>query len=443
MHQGSGYEFASDYSWLKLTAACDDTVHVQYQVLTGFSGTQRRFAPLTPADVVTHEGTARAPVPPYASGAQDFRVAGTKKLSFGVGENRSGLVEQSLWLSLSGRVGPDLVIEGTIADRSLPTEAITRTPSEFDKISLSARAPGFRSEFGDTEVRRTDFSLFSLSRRLSGLSASGEKGSIRANGLLGQRRGQFRTSRFYGREGNQGPYSLATGNRVALVPGSETVWLDDMQLEEGTERDYVMDYPTGTITFTPRRPLLRESRITVDYEIASSEYQSFMTQAGSGVTRGPFYADWLYHREWDNPDRPTSFSLSDSDRALLATAGDSPDLAVRSGVDSVGAGNGAYLRSSTDTSFVFVGPGLGEFNIVFSYVGPSSGAYRAKGDGSFFYVGAGLGDYAPVVALPLPEESRLLALRTGADFGSHRLDIGMGRHQQRCQPAVVGVRFRQ
>jgi len=340
-----------------------------------------------------------------------------------MGDLRSGLVEQSLWLSLSGMVGPDLQIEGTIADRSIPTEALTRAPSEFDQISLSARAPGFRSEFGDTQLKRAEFSLFGLSRRLSGLSASGEKGSLRANGLVGQRRGQYRTARFYGTEGNQGPYSLATGNRVSVVPGSEIVWLDGLFLERGIERDYTIDYPTGTITFTARRPIVREARITVDYEIASSEYQSLMAQAGSGISRGAFYADWLFHREWDNPDRPTAFALSDSDRQLLSDAADSSALAVRSGVDSVGAGNGAYLRAAPDTFFVHVGPGLGEFNIAFTYVGPSEGAYRAKGDGSYFHVGENLGDYSPVVALPLPTETKLLALRAGSHWGAHRLDL--------------------
>lgn len=423
LEAGTDYLFSSDYSYLKLARAFTDTVYVEYQVLPGFDGTLRRFAPLNAAEITEHAAAPVAAAGPTNPSAQSIRVAGTKKLSFGVGENRSGLVEQSLWLSLSGRVGPDLDIEGTISDRSLPTESITRAPSEFDQISLKARAPGFRSEFGDTQVRQGEFNLFNLSRRLSGLSASGEKGSLRAGGLLGQKRGQFRTNRFYGLEGNQGPYSLATGNRVAVVPGSETVWQDDVFLERGVERDYTIDYPTGTITFTSRRPMVREARVTVDYEIASSEYQSFMLQAGSGVDRGKFYADWLVHREWDNPDRPTSYALSDLDRALLAGAGDSATLAVRSGVDSVGTGMGAYQRDDVDTFFVHVGPGLGEFNVVFTYVGPSGGAYRAKGDGSYFFVGEHLGDYSPVVALPLPAEARLLALRAGGLVGLHRLDL--------------------
>jgi hypothetical protein len=201
------------------------------------------------------------------------------------------------------------------------------------------------------------------------------------------------------------------------------VWLDGVLLEEGVERDYTIDYPAGTITFTAHRPLLRESRITVDYEIASSEYQSFITQVGSGVARGSFYADWLYHAEWDNQDRPTSLALSDTDRSLLEAAGDSVQLAVRSGVDSVGAGNGSYNRDAVDTFFVFAGPGAGDFNISFTYMGPSGGAYRSKGDGSYFFVGEGLGDYSPVVALPLPAESKLLALRTGVAAGAHRIDV--------------------
>jgi hypothetical protein len=420
---GADYAFAPDYTYLRLTVASPDTTHIRYQVLASLDQTVRRFAPLT--DIESSPLPVAASIQPVSSGGLDqkLQVAGTKKFSFGVGQNRSGLVEQSLWLSIRGMVGPDLTIEGTISDRSIPTESITRTPSEFDKINLRAYGPGFRSEFGHTELRRDDFQLFNINRRLSGLSASGERGGLRGTGLMGERRGQFRSHRFYGTEGNQGPYSLATGNRVSVVPGSEAVWLDGLRLEQGIERDYIVDYPTGTITFTARRPINREHRITVDYEIASSDYQSLVYQAGSGVTQGGFYTDWLYHREWDDPNRPTSFALSDEDREVLAGAGDSSADAVRSGVDSVGPGNGFYNRDMLDTFFVFAGQGLGEFNISFSYMGPSAGAYRAKGDGSFFYVGDSLGDYSPVVALPLPTETRLFALRAGQKLSGHALEF--------------------
>jgi len=151
-----------------------------------------------------------------------FDIAGSKKLSFGVGRG-GGLVEQSLWLSIQGKLGPNLTVEGTISDRGTATQTITRRPSEFEKISLRAYGPGFDSEFGDTELKQNDFVLFSMRRRLSGLRASGTSGSFYGGALLGERRGQFRNRQFYGEDGKQGPYFLGTGNRVAVVPGSESV----------------------------------------------------------------------------------------------------------------------------------------------------------------------------------------------------------------------------
>ena len=205
------------------------------------------------------------------------------------------------------------------------------------------------------------------------------------------------------------------------MPGSESVWLDGEQLVFGIERDYQVDYPTGTLTFSPRRPITRESRITIDFEKAADAYSSFVYETGGGFEQGGWQFDLLVHREWDDPNNPRALSLLDSDRDVLAAAGDSAEAAVRSGVDSVGAGNGSYRRDTLAGYFVYAGPGGGEFNVVFSYLGPGGGDYLARGDGSFFFGGVGQGDYAPVVALPLPRETELFALRGGKSWSRHAL----------------------
>ena len=412
------YFVTSDGQWLVLNQIYRDTVFVEYTRLEKLSVPARRFAPLDRSALPSSKHQASG----LMSGSQvtegRFDIAGSKKLSFGVGRG-GGLVEQSLWLSIQGKLGPNLTVEGTISDRGTATQTITRRPSEFEKISLRAYGPGFDSEFGDTELKQNDFVLFSMRRRLSGLRASGTSGSFYGGALLGERRGQFRNRQFYGEDGKQGPYFLGTGNRVAVVPGSESVWIDGTLLSSGVEFDYEIDYPTGALTFSARRPISREHRIHIDYEVAADAYPSFVYQVGSGVRRSGWDLAWLVHREWDDAEHPRLYTISDADRAALELAGDSPALAVRTGIDSVGPGNGSYLRDTVSGEFFYVGSGSGEFNLTFSFIGPGGGGYRAIGDGTFFFVGDSLGDYAPVVALPLPSESKMVALRAHHTRGPH------------------------
>lgn len=412
------YTISSDGQWLVLDRVYKDTVLVEYIRLSGLSVASRRFAPLDRSVMPESQDPALGALTSSPVSEGRFDIAGSKKLSFGVGRG-GGLVEQSLYLSIQGKIGPRLTIEGTISDRGTATQTITRRPSEFEKISLRAYGPGFDSEFGDTELKQDDFRLFGMRRRLSGLRASGTAGSLYGGALMGERRGQFRTLQLYGVDGKQGPYFLGTGNRVAVVPGSESVWIDGELLSSGVEQDYEIDYPTGVLTFSASRPVSRELRISIDYEVAADAYPSFVYQAGAGVRRNGWDLAWLVHREWDDAEHPRLYTLTDADRSALELAGDSAALAVRTGIDSVGPGNGTYIRDSLSGEFLYAGPGSGEFNLTFSFLGPGGGGYRAIGDGSFFFVGDSLGDYAPVVALPLPSESKMVAVRASHTRGAH------------------------
>jgi len=424
--RGPEYRFSSQCDYLILIHSYPDTVHVRYRTVPALASTYRRFAPVS-AEAAVPSVPANIGAEPRGVEAERFDIAGSKKLSLGIGDNGGGLIEQSLYLSIRGDVGSDLKIEGTISDRGTATEAITRRTSEFDRLSLRAYGPGFESEFGDTELRRQDFQLFSMNRRISGMRAQAARSAFSGNGVLGRRRGEFRSRRFYGEDGKQGPYPLAAGNQIAVVPGTESVWLDGEKLEFGSDRDYEIDYPTGMLTFTPRRPINRESRVTVDYEIAVEAYSSLLYEVGGGVASDGWNIKALGHREWDDPNNGKTINLLESDRAVLAAAGDSASLAVRPGVDSVGAGNGTYRRDSSGGYFVYVGPGNGDFQVVFSYLGPGAGDYRARGDGTYVFSGAGQGDYGPVIALPLPAETSLLALQGSKTWNRQRVELEWSR----------------
>ncbi|MFQ6007811.1 MAG: hypothetical protein ACE5K8_02565, partial [Candidatus Zixiibacteriota bacterium] len=140
----------------------------------------------------------------------------------------------------------------------------------------------------------------------------------------------------------------------------------------------------------------------------STEYRGELLSSGGGVTFGDSAVsvelEWL--REGDDREQPLIGNLSESDRDLLASIGDSVSAAVRSGVTIDSTGSYILVVDSLpDSVYQYVGMGKGEYSISFSYVGTARGAYRFWGGDRYEFVGDGEGDYLPIILIPAPERT--------------------------------------
>ncbi|MGH7450759.1 MAG: hypothetical protein ACRENG_05405, partial [bacterium] len=213
-------------------------------------------------------------------------------------------------------------------------------------------------------------------------------------------RGKFTTKQFNGIEGKQGPYQLQ-GDRgqidILVLAGTERVWLDGQLMTRGENNDYVIEYSNGQLTFTRKRLITSDTRITVDFEFSDERFRRNLYSAQGLVTGFNDKVKWqtTLIREGDDQDNPLEFTLDETDRELLAAAGDS--LAFRDGSIFVGAGKGSYIRR--DSIWVYVGLDSGDYNVRFSDVGEGRGDYAFRGFGNFAYAGKNQGRYAPVKLL--------------------------------------------
>lgn len=413
--RGRDYRFENGtFDLSALTAGPDDTLMVTYTPLPRWL--RAWYGREIPS--ATTGGVPREPVSGEATSldtrirrGQGITLNGAKSFRFLARSAGTSEFSQSLNMTISGELSPGLRISGAVTDRAFDPAygTLNSRINELDKINIQVESDRLLAQLGDITVAGLPNQR--PGKQVKGASFGLTYPTWHAGATAARPRGQFESVRFYGSNGFQGPYQVAsrTSAGQAIVPGSETVWLDGVRLKRGAEKDYVMDYPTGRITFDVGRPIDARSRIEIDFEPLSTAFEGELFSSGGGVSTSDstlFVAVGI-SREGDDKEQPEAGNYTTSELQLLASAGDS--RVTRSGV--IADTSGAYTIDTVltdslgDTVYTYVGEGNGEYSITFSFVGSDSGDYRFLGNGVYNFVGDGLGDYAPVVILVAPQRT--------------------------------------
>lgn len=356
-------------------------------------------------------------------------VGGAKTFGITVGSNRDPSLEQSLRMNVNGRLTRDVSVAAYLSDQNTPLvpEGDTEELRALDEVLIEIEAPNASATLGDYTLELDGGPLARFRRDESGATVDARLGPANVTLAGARSAGRFRSVTFRGLDGKQGAYLLtddagATG--VSVVPGSERVWIDGLRLTRGRDNDYVIDYSGGAIEFTERRPIVSEHEITVDYEFTTDDYRRDTYAArvalwgaraggpdgdGSGAYArgGGSGVGVSFFREADDRDAVASGALSDKELAVLAAAGDDPELAHDDGVDSVGVGNGDYVYVS-DGVFEYAGVDSGAYDLHFERVEGGDYDYDYV-DGHYVYAGTGAGDYRLGRTLPMPSDHTLVA----------------------------------
>jgi hypothetical protein len=231
-------------------------------------------------------------------------------------------------------------------------------------------------------------------------------------------KGTFHSNLIYGTEGKQGPYFLTDKNgrsRIAILTGTERVWLDGQPLQRGSDLDYSIDYFSGGLQFTPKRLITSQSVIRVDFEYTQEDYsRKFMaTRAEMDLSRGALKLGGSFVSEGDVRGNPLGFSLTSIEEQVLKSAGDSYLQARENGAIWVGENQADYTLESDSSGhqyYRYAGEKQGDYQVQFSFVGEKQGDYVYQGAGVFTSVGQKQGNYDPVQNLPLPRSHNLLGM---------------------------------
>ncbi|WP_353132131.1 hypothetical protein [Pseudopedobacter sp.] len=365
---------------------------------------------------------------------QGIDKSGSISRSIGFGNNQDLSVNSNMALQFSGKIGQDIEISAVISDDNIPIQpdGNTQQINDFDKVFIQLKRNNSKLIAGDYELQRPDSYFMNYFKRTQGAYIANsikDKSGFTYNTQLAAAVSKGRSARnqFLGEEGNQGPYRLSGNNGeqyIIVLSGTERVFIDGELLVRGQDNDYVMDYNTSEITFTTKRLITRNSRISVEFEYSDKIYGRSLYFVNQDFKTEKLKIGFNFYSEQDNPNRPILQNLSTEQQDFLKGIGNNIDQALFPNIDSVTFNENEILYKKVDSLgmsvYVYsVDPAEAKYRVGFSYVGRNNGNYvldvNGVANGRVYKFVAPLsgqkqGDYEPLSLLVTPKKQQLATL---------------------------------
>jgi hypothetical protein len=176
-----------------------------------------------------------------------------------VGNNQDAVLNSSLDLKIEGKLSSKIQLNARINDTSLPIQenGYSQELKDIDRIYMELLGPKWGIKAGDIILQDTTHYFMAFTKKVQGVSLDvhTEQLDVFSSGALVK--GRYVFYQFQGQEANQGPYKLQGDNGelyIFIIQDSERVYIDGVIQTRGENQDYIMDYNTGEITFTPQNP---------------------------------------------------------------------------------------------------------------------------------------------------------------------------------------------
>ena len=366
-----------------------------------------------------------------------------------IGSNQDLVLNSSLNLQITGKLSEDVEIMASVSDKNIPIqpEGNTQTLQDISSVFIALKIKEMATiNAGDVVWSFRDDRFLRVSRNMLGLDArvvSQPKQNLKISNQAGggMAKGRFARQHLTVQNGVQGPYKLygADGEvSIVIVAGSERVYVDGQLLTRGADHDYVVDYNTAEISFTPQMLISVEKRIIVEFEYTNRHYSRYNLFTHNELEvngKCPFKLYVNFFHEQDLKNQSIQPELTNENKRFLASLGDagttayfpivdtavfSPDRILYEKIDSV-YNNKIYtiykysINSNTtlySPSFTYMGAQKGNYKLVSSTANGRVFEWVAPEDG------VPQGEYEPVLLLTAPSSQQMATI--GLDFSARK-----------------------
>jgi hypothetical protein len=399
-----------------------------------------------------HGGNSPVPFrfPTVNRQSEIFNMGGINKsgsISRGVmfGNNQDLSINSNLNLQLSGKISSNISILASVTDDNLPIqpEGNTQQLQDFDQVFIQLFSDTWRLTAGDFWMKKPDGYFLNYNKRAQGGSFTKVSNNVlkkhkNADTIMSFvenrfsaaiSKGKFARNVIQGVEGNQGPYRLSGAENeqfVIVLSGTEMVYIDGMLLTRGQENDYVIDYNTSEIEFTPKQLITKDKRITIEFQYSDKNYARSVVESSNLFNVNDWKVHLNVYSEQDSKNQPLQQDLLQSEKDLLAQVGDDLLAAIAPSADSIGFSADQVLYKKVDSlgyTPVYVNsnnPDSAYYRLIFSNVGMGNGNYIDVGFSAFGRLYkwiapdtlAGVlilkGTYEPVRVLATPKKRQMI-----------------------------------
>lgn len=432
-----------------------DSLEMSYQVFPlnfneSFSRRDTSIIINDPGDFTPYE--INQPASTYSYSSNDgLNKTGSITRGIAVGNNQDLSVNSSFQLDLSGKLTDEIQVLASVSDDNIPIQPDGNTAQlqDFDNVFIQLFDDRRKLTVGDYNLNGLDDYFLRYRKRVKGanFTVTQQLDSISTLDVAvsaAVSKGKFARNLIQGVEGVQGPYRLngSEGETFIIVlSGTEKVYIDGILLKRGQEFDYVINYNSSEIIFTPNQPITKDRRIIVEFQYSDKNYARSLLQTRVDYTRPNSKYFISAYGEQDSKNQPLQQDIDDDEILAMIAAGDDLLAAATQGIDSVAYSDDLILYQQVDTLgydsvFVFsTNPELARFRVFFSFVGAGNGDYiesdfTANGrvyewiapdtlDGQIIHNG----DFAPLRILTTPKKRQMISAGAQWKLGRAQIDV--------------------